>query len=107
MGPELTPHHEKGEQIMSSALDEWIERGKEIGRKEGMEVGREEAMYEKGRQDVLRVIEQRFDEVPTAVTDLVSGATDEEKLDAMISAAARAQTVEQLGRMLREARESA
>ena len=100
---------------MSSALDEWIERGKEIGRKEGrkegmevgMEVGREEAMYEKGREDVLRVIEERFDEVPTAVTDLVSEATDEEKLDAMLRAAARAQTVEQLGRMLWEARDSA
>ena len=84
---------------MSSVADQWIERGKEIGRKE--------AAYEKGREDVLRVIEERFDEVPTAVTDLVSGAMDEEKLDAMLSAAARAQTVEQLGRMLREARDSA
>ena len=73
----------------------------------GMEMGREAAMYEKGREAVLRVIEERFDEVPTAVTDLVSEVMDEEKLDAMLSAAVRAQTVEQLGRMLREAREGA
>ena len=96
---------------MSSALDQWIERGKEIGRKEGreegVEMGREEAIPEAKREDVLRVIEERFDQVPTAVTDLVSGVTDEKKLDAMLSAAARAQTVEQLGRMLREARQGA
>ena len=104
---------------MSSALDQWIERGKEIGRKEGLEQGLEKGMekgMEKGLQEgehrgkrdaVLGVIEERFDQVPTAVTDLVSEVTDEEKLDAMLSAAVRAQTVEQLGRMLREARENA
>jgi hypothetical protein len=111
----IEAYEKKGERIMTSALDEWIERGKEIGREEGseeglekgLEIGREEAKYEKGREDVLRVIEERFDQVPTAVTDLVSEAKDEEKLDAMLSAAARAQTVEQLARMLREAREEA
>ena len=95
---------------MSSVADQWIERGKEIGRKEGLEQGLEKGMEKgehRGKRDaVLGVIEERFDQVPTAVTDLVSEVTDEGKLDAMLSAAARAQTVEQLGRMLREARES-
>jgi predicted transposase YdaD len=98
---------EKGEKIMSTALDEWIERGKEMGRKEGREQGRQEAIPDAKREDVLRVIEERFDQVPTAVTDMVSDVTGEKKLNAMLSAAVKAQTVEQLGRMLREARQGA
>jgi predicted transposase/invertase (TIGR01784 family) len=94
----MEAYEEKGEEIMSTVADQWIERGKEIGREEGEHKGKRDA--------VLGVIEERFDQVPTAVTDLVSEVTDGEKLDAMLSAAARAQTVEQLGRMLREARES-
>jgi hypothetical protein len=103
----IEAYEEEGEEIMSSVADQWIERGKEIGREEGREEGRKEAIPDARREDVLRVIEERFDQVPTAVTDLVSEATGEEKLDGMLRAAAKAQTVEQLGRMLREAREGA
>ena len=95
----IEAYEEKGDELMSSVADQWIERGKQIGRKEAIPDAR--------RDDVLRVIEERFDQVPTTVTDLVSGVTDEDKLDAMLSAAARAQTVEQLDRMLREVREGA
>ena len=102
----IEAYEEKGEEIMSSVADQWIERGKEIGRKEGLEKGMEKGEHRGKRDAVLGVIEERFDQVPTAVTDLVSEVTDEGKLDAMLSAAVRAQTVEQLGRMLREARES-
>ena len=100
---------------MSSVADQWIEQGKEIGREEGREEGwqegrqegRQEAIPDAKREDVLRVIEERFDQVPEAVTDLVANVNDEKKLDSMLRAAVRAQTVEQLERMLREARQEA
>jgi hypothetical protein len=76
-----------------------VERGKETDRKE--------AIPETRREDVLRIVEERCDQVPPTMPDMVLEVTDEENFDAMLSAAARAQTVEQLGRMVREARESA
>lgn len=107
---------EKGERIMSSVLEQWIERGKKIGREEafeegkekgreeGKQEGREGGLYEGKRDAVLEVIQERFDQIPPGVNDLISGATDGATLDAMLRVAVRAQTVEKLTHRLREAR---
>ena len=48
---------------------------------------------------MVSIAEERFDRLRTAMTYMVSEATDEEDLDAMLSAAARPEAVQQLGRM--------
>jgi predicted transposase/invertase (TIGR01784 family) len=72
---------ERGGEIMPTLVEQWIEQGKREGLEQGWEQGLE--------QSVLRVLEQRFDDVPAAmrqrITDLPMGAL-ERALDEAVAA---------------------
>lgn len=97
---------DEGETIMRTWLDDYIDRGKEIGLAEGLEKGIEQGR-EKGREEgreqgreiearvqVLNILRHRFDALPSSVEARLSAASYEQ-LQSLSNLALTAQTVDE------------
>lgn len=75
------------ERVMQFVTD-WTDKGREQGlqegRQEGLQQGRQEGLQQgqiaKAREDVLRILEVRFEEIPVALRELIERIDDTERL---------------------------
>lgn len=74
------------------------ELGRREGRREGWREGRQEGLIAAKQNDVLDVVEVRFGKVPEGLREAVESIQDEIRLSALLKAAIRAGSLEELTR---------
>ncbi len=84
----------KGEAIMPTLAEKWIEEGMAKGLQQGLQQGLVKGRLEAAREDVLDALEARFGAVPGDVVDRVQGVEDLAKLKVLLRQAVRAEDLE-------------
>lgn len=74
----------------------------ELGRREGWQEGRQEGLIAAQQKAVLDVVEVRFGKVPEGLREAVESIQDEVRLSALLKAAIRADSVEELTRWVED-----
>lgn len=77
------------ERVMEFATD-WQEKGRELGRQEGLQEG----LIAKGQEDILRILEVRFEDIPPELRELIGKIDDLEVLGNLLVQAVTTQSVE-------------
>jgi len=71
-----------------------------IGRQKGREEGREEGILQKGREDVIDILEVRFERVPGPLRDRIQEIEDPDRLKSLHRQALLVEALEEFARML-------
>ena len=67
-------------EIVTSWMEEGLQRGRQEGRQEGLQQGRREGLLHEAREGLLEVLEARFGEIPYALREQVLAVADPAEL---------------------------
>ncbi|WP_025321626.1 Rpn family recombination-promoting nuclease/putative transposase [Deferrisoma camini] len=95
----------KGEEIMPTIAQKWIEQGMEKGLQRGLQQGLQQGLMEgqikAAREDVIDALEARFEPVPGDIVDRVRLADDPAKLKILLRQAVRVENLDAFRKALR------
>lgn len=81
------------ERVMQFVTD-WQEKGREQGIQEGLEQGLQQGLIAKGQEDILRILEFRFEDIQPEVRELIGKIDDLEVLGNLLVQAVTTQSLE-------------
>ncbi|HBB34068.1 MAG TPA: hypothetical protein DDZ80_07865 [Cyanobacteria bacterium UBA8803] len=93
---------ETKERVMQFVTD-WQEKGREQGMQEGLQQGLQQGLITKGREDIIRILEIRFEEISQDLRETIGKIEDLEVLENLLVHAVTIQSLEAFAAVAHEA----